>query len=326
MGRNIEALVHKLGIANNQNSYRRDFSQDHSRALPHTILLGIKTSLLILIFLTLTGFHWRDPLAKWIGLGNQELEKGDVEKAAKSYQEAQKVAPDSPVVQNNMGILDYKTDKMDEAKENFERAANSKDSPVKSQAFYNKGVTEIKGGKYQDAVESFENALLANPSDPDAKVNLEMAKKMLQMQTQTPQAQQTQQNDQNQTQPPSQETPTPNPETPSPQQTGSQEEKKQEESQETQTQSENQTQTPSSASQQSQEATPTPQASQTAGAQASSGDQTQTPEPEETPVEGQMSAQEAARLLDAMEDQEMEVLKRFHQLPESEERHVEKDW
>ena len=39
-----------------------------------------------------------------------------------------------------------------------------------------------------------------------------------------------------------------------------------------------------------------------------------------------MTQQEAERLLDAQEEDEMEVLRRLHQLPMVRDREIEKDW
>ena len=251
------------------------------------------------------GFHWWDPVAKWIGIGNKAYQEGDSESAQEAYKKAEEVNPDSPAIQNNMGTVLYKQEDIESALKRFDRAIAGDDPDVKAQALYNKGCVQMNMGRMNEAIQSFKESLLLNPQDEDAKVNLEIARKMVEMMPSPTPPQQNQQSDEN-SEDDSQEEGTPPPQTPNPSPNAS-------------------TPQPQSAPAASPTPQPSPESSESAGAEA--GEPTPTPGqmPEEV-EEGMMSQAEAERLLDALEEDEMEVLKRFHRLPEVDEKDIEKDW
>jgi tetratricopeptide (TPR) repeat protein len=69
----------------------------------------------------------------------------------------------------------YDEGKFDEAMRRYQMALESEDPDVLARAYYNLGNCYLKLGKTRDAIACYENALLINPSDPDAKHNLELA-------------------------------------------------------------------------------------------------------------------------------------------------------
>jgi len=263
-----------------------------------------RMSALILIFLILSGFHWWDPFARWIGLGNSSYEEGDFEAAEDAFSKAEKVVPGDARASHNLGASAYRQDRLEDAEARFRKAAEAEDPVLGSNAWYDLGCTQLKAGNPEEAVKSFVEALKSDPRDSDAKINLEYARKMMeQMQNQTPPPQQqdgdNQESDENQKQTPQ---PTPQESTPSPDECTSNEN--------------NQSGTPTP--------TQTPEGGAQQESQPESGDNS-SPPPE--PVQaGQMSPEEAQRLLDALEEEEMEVLKRFHQLPRPDDRKIDKDW
>lgn len=260
------------------------------------------TVAIVILWLGICGFHWWDPLAKLIGLGNESFAEGEYDEAMAAYVEAGKLEPGSMEVDHNLGAALFKSEQYEAAMEKFSTAAESDDLKVRSQALYNKGCTQIVAGDHAGAAESFIETLRIDPENMDAKVNLELANLMLQqMPSPTPQQQQSdqenQENQENQTPQPDSTPPAPSP---SP---GKDQQDQQDDSQAT--------------------VTPTP------GSQGQPPEESQgTPTPQQSePVEaGSMSPEEAERLLDALEEEELEVLKRFHQLPKVDERDVEKDW
>lgn len=272
-----------------------------------------KILLLLLIVPVLSGFHWWDPIARWVGIGNKAVEAGEFETARDAYQKAAETAPGDERILNNRGVVEYSQQNFEEAAKYFDTASASRDSDVSGTARYNRGCAQMKGGDLQGAVESFVEALKINPDDEDAKVNLEMALQMLQqMPTPTPQQQQ----DQDQDQPKPSGTPEGPTSTPDPEQT-----------QQQQDQTSEVTSTPTAA------ITPTPQAnadSVPSPTPSGSPSASMEPQPEETamptPEDGMMSVSEAERLLDAQEEEEMDVRKKFHQLPSVKDRVIEKDW
>ncbi len=282
----------------------------------------MRKSRLTIIFalLIFCGFHWWDPLAKWIGIGNDALKKGDVEEAEKAYNKAISVAPDSAEAQNNLGLAYYRAEDVDEAAKHFDKALSSKNPKVRSEALYNEGCMLMNAGKVREAAGLFKRALKLNPEDEDAKINLELAQRMLeQMPSQTPQPR----DNQSTPQPSPQASPQPSPQAspqPSPQASPK-------DSQPSPRPNATPSPLPSPRARPEAQESPSPSPSPTPmGAPQTPQPAAQTTqEPSPVPT-GMMSATEAARLLDALEEDEMEVLKRFHQLPPVDEKNVDKDW
>ncbi len=274
--------------------------------------------------LMLTGFHWWDPIARWIGIGNEAYRQGQYEEAGGAYQKALEADPDSAVAALNRGTAQYQARKIDDAARSFEQAAKADVADVKARALYNSGCAQLGKGDAAQAAESFRKALMANPHDEDAKANLEIARKMMDEQQQTPQPQQGSPNPQ--------EDQTPSPEaSPSPQESQSSEEQTPQPGESPQAEQTPQTEASPQPQQAGQPATPTPLPGAMTQPTPTPGDQTPAAQPQpagtaEPPEDGKMDKVEAERLLDLMETEELEVLKRFHQLPEVDERNVEKDW
>lgn len=275
----------------------------------------IKSLMLITMFGLLSGFHWWDPVAKWIGIGNTAAEEGDLETASQAYSNVDQEDPGNDKAVYNQALVDLQNQEVDAALEKLDRVVKSNDPTLREQAFYNKGCVELMTGDPATAVESFKESLKLNPNDLDSKTNLEIALNVLQqMPTPTP----PQNQDQNQ---------------------DNSDEQQQQDNQQNQDGQQNQ-----DSQQTDTEPSPTPTGTPAAEPQQQSGEQEPSPTPEssndskqeqsdssadqqEQPVEeGKMSPQEAERLLDAQEEKEMEVLQRFHQLPPVKDRTIEKDW
>ncbi|MBN1550123.1 tetratricopeptide repeat protein [bacterium] len=258
---------------------------------------------LFLLISVLVGFHWWDPVAKWIGIGNEAFQEGDLSTAEQAYQKAKKTAPDNYLIDNNLGSVLYKKEQPEKALDQFKTAMLSKDPEVRFNAFYNAGVVQMKNGELQEAADSFWKALTIKPDDLDTKTNLELTNIMLDMMpSPTPQITPQPQSNEYSNQTPQPQTPQPDQTQPTPQMTP-----------QTQPQSTNLPDTTPSM-------TPTPQSSL-------SSNETPIPQPTSQSVkEGEMNPDEAERLLDAIEEEELEVLRKFHQLPEVDPRDVDKDW
>lgn len=137
--------------------------------------------------------------------GTNAYQKGDFETAETSFKEATTQNNSSVKGNFNLGNSLYKREKYDEAITYFENAASqTEDKSEKSQAFYNLGNTRLaqaKGGMQQQgqappsltkdgqeqleqAITAYKDALRNNPSDYDAKNNLNVAYQMLRQQEQ----------------------------------------------------------------------------------------------------------------------------------------------
>jgi Ca-activated chloride channel homolog len=140
------------------------------------------------------------------------LLKGDRQFGRENYKEAEKqyrIAADldysNPKALYNLGNALYQQGKWEDAAERFDLAAkNYKEPKGRAHALHNLGNAMLKQRKFQDAVDAYENSLRFNPGDAETKMNLQMARKMLQkeqaQQKQQQQQQQQQQQDQQQQQ------------------------------------------------------------------------------------------------------------------------------
>jgi Ca-activated chloride channel homolog len=133
------------------------------------------------------------------------LLKGDRQFGRENYKEAEKqyrIAADldysNPKALYNLGNALYQQGKWEDAAERFDLAAkNYKEPKGRAHALHNLGNAMLKQRKFQDAVDAYENSLRFNPGDAETKMNLQMARKMLQKeQAQQKQQQQQQQNQQ----------------------------------------------------------------------------------------------------------------------------------
>jgi tetratricopeptide (TPR) repeat protein len=130
--------------------------------------------------------------------GNAAYGKGDFKTALEHYHAAEASAPESPELQYNLGNAYHGQEKYETAVEMFQKALKSTDPMQQAAAHYNLGNTHYKMGDYLKAIAGYEEALKLNPTDTDAKFNLELARKMLKEHAKPDQ--QNQQNNQNQQQ------------------------------------------------------------------------------------------------------------------------------
>jgi tetratricopeptide (TPR) repeat protein len=78
---------------------------------------------------------------------------------------------EDPAAAFDLGVVAYRQGDFPRAAEAFSQAARS--DGLRARALYNAGCTLYRMGRYEEAVEAFRQALLADPTDEDAKVNLE---------------------------------------------------------------------------------------------------------------------------------------------------------
>jgi Ca-activated chloride channel family protein len=136
------------------------------------------------------------------------LEKeGKYADAAKAYQEALVLEPDNVRIRYNLGRVMYEQQQFPEAADHFQLGLLSKQKTVRAHALYNLANTHFKAGRLDDAIGAYSLALLQDPSDLEAKQNLELCWKIKQEMQQhpdtskKPQQQQQQQPQQQQGQP-----------------------------------------------------------------------------------------------------------------------------
>ena len=168
----------------------------------------MRTTLLVSVVFLL-GFG--GPLVEKTREGNElyreakELEKqGQLGAATASYDEAlakytdaQLEDPVSPILHFNIGDILYKQKKYDEAQVEFEKAFDVEDPLIQAKAHYNIGDCLFRQALQESsidmaaaAIDSFQKALEIDPSDVDAKFNIEFIRKHIEQQEQEQEQQQ----------------------------------------------------------------------------------------------------------------------------------------
>jgi Ca-activated chloride channel homolog len=134
--------------------------------------------------------------------GNRLYDEGRFSEAHEKYLEALREAPDSPVIRFNDGSALYQGQDWAGALDAFGDAVESGDPRLLSDAWYNLGNAFYRAGQLDRSLEAYKQALRANPGDMDAKHNLERVLQQQQQQNQQQDQKQNQnQNQQNQDQP-----------------------------------------------------------------------------------------------------------------------------
>lgn len=116
--------------------------------------------------------------------GNRLYEEGRFDEAHRKYLEALAEAPDVPVIPFNDGNALYRGSDFAGAMEAYRRAIESGDPALASAAWYNLGNTLYRAQELEASLEAFKQALRLAPDDVDAKHNLERVLEQMQEQEQ----------------------------------------------------------------------------------------------------------------------------------------------
>lgn len=149
----------------------------------------------ILAFLLSAGAAFAQPDRSEVRRGNRDFRKGDMKEAEIDYRKA--LVKDSSSVAANYNLANtlYKMGDMEQAAKVYDNIRETApESEIAAGWHYNRGNVASERKDWQTAVDSYRQSLLLNPSDIDAKENYIYAKEMLKNQ----QNQQDQQNRQDQ--------------------------------------------------------------------------------------------------------------------------------
>lgn len=118
--------------------------------------------------------------------GNRAFAEGATDQALQEYAEAQGVAPHQPQVLYNLGNVLARRGQHEEALRAFTRAAETPEAPagLVRDARFNEGLVRLQQHDVPGAVNAFGRALVQDPTDGEARRNLELALRMLQRQQQ----------------------------------------------------------------------------------------------------------------------------------------------
>ena len=238
--------------------------------------------------------------------GNKHYRQEQYDEALTEYRSAQVLAPELLELSFNAGNALYRKGVVTDALREYEKAAGSADSLLAASASYNAGTASLNAGDLASAVDLLKASLRLDPGDVDAKHNLELALRLMEQQQQ-PQDQQDreQQEDQEQQQDQEQQ---------------DQEQQDQEQQDQEQQDQEQQDQEQQDQEQQDQEQQQN-QEQQDQEQQDQEQQQQQDQQDELT-----MSPEDAARLLDAIEEAEKELQAELRAAKARKRAKVDKDW
>lgn len=116
--------------------------------------------------------------------GNRLYEEGRFAEAHQKYLEAMAEAPDSPIIPFNDGNALYRDADYQRAMEAYRRSIETGDPGLAASAWYNLGNALYRQQQLEPSLEAYKQALRLNPRDGDAKHNLERVLEQMQQQEQ----------------------------------------------------------------------------------------------------------------------------------------------
>jgi Ca-activated chloride channel family protein len=152
----------------------------------------IRTGIIIAVSLCAMGAAFASPLSSLTRKGNEAFAEGKFDEALQFYKNAQVESPEAPQLHFNMADVLMRQKKYDEAIQEYSKAIeNAKDPAFESLAHYNIGVAQFRQAeqqetagkigealkKLEDSMESNRIAMRKSPSDEDPKYNFEQAKR-----------------------------------------------------------------------------------------------------------------------------------------------------
>lgn len=150
------------------------------KAVPEAKAIGLKKAAalsLIACLLSVGSFAQKEN--EQIKKGNDSYDKNDYSTAAEQYKKVTDKNSSNTTAQYNLGNALYKGNKTDDAVKAYDNAIQSaKTATEKAQAYYNKGVVLQNNKKLPECIDAYKNALRINPSDEDARLNLQKALKI----------------------------------------------------------------------------------------------------------------------------------------------------
>ena len=116
-----------------------------------------------------------ESLASKVREGNRLFSQGKYADAEAMYLDAQVKNPGKPEVLYNLGNSLVKQKKYSQGIQSLSQSANKGDKTIRQNSWYNTGNALFEAGRFKDSAEAFVQALKLDPSDKDAKHNLELA-------------------------------------------------------------------------------------------------------------------------------------------------------
>jgi tetratricopeptide (TPR) repeat protein len=220
--------------------------------------------------------------------GNRAYAEGRYAEAYEKYLDALRDDPDSPVIHFNEANALYQSAEFQRAMEAYQQAVETGDPALQSQAFYNLGNALYRQQQLEQSLEAYKQAMRLDPSDSDAKHNYELVREQLEQQQQ----QQPQDGEQNQDDQQGQD--------------DQQDQQNQQQQQDENSAEQDQQNQEDQEQQDNQDQDQDPD-QQNQGQDPSDDQQDEQQQQQEQPTPGEMSREEAERLLGAIEEDPGEV-------------------
>ena len=121
--------------------------------------------------------------------GNRQFAEGNYDEALKAYLEAQAKERDRPELLYNVGNTFIRQKKYEQALQSLRQATSKGNKGLQAESWFNAGNALFEMGKFGDSAQAYIQSLRLNPSDRDAKHNLELALRKVEEQKQKQQQQ-----------------------------------------------------------------------------------------------------------------------------------------
>ncbi|KAF0124150.1 MAG: hypothetical protein FD189_1221 [Elusimicrobia bacterium] len=138
---------------------------------------GVPVPLAGLLLAFMAAGAWAGPAEKEAKTGNKLYDKGEYDTALEHFSKAGELAPEDARMKFNAGTALYRLEDHERAREAFEGAAGEKEK-FRPRALFNAGNAFFRAGDYTGAVESYKKSILADPTDDNARYNLQKALEM----------------------------------------------------------------------------------------------------------------------------------------------------
>ncbi|HUU27866.1 MAG TPA: tetratricopeptide repeat protein [archaeon] len=157
----------------------------------------------LIFFLVFFAGRWTDILKSVPERAEEAYNGKQYQKALELFQEAQTHNPDSDTLAYNLGNTLYQLGRYDDAAAQYGRILGKESPGIAPNALYNMGNTLFQMGKqsanqefFKNSLEAYKHSIKLEPKDEDAKYNYELVKRFLKEQEQQQKNQQQKDNKQ----------------------------------------------------------------------------------------------------------------------------------
>ncbi len=154
------------------------------------------------LFMLFCAAGWKDMFRSLPEEAEQAYRQNNYEQALQLYQEAQTRNPDSDTLAYNLGNTLFKLGRFEDAAGQFGKILEKDSTSLSPQSIYNMGNSLFemgRAGKDQEmlnqALEAFKHSIINDPADEDSKYNYELTSRLIKQQEQQQDQQQQQNND-----------------------------------------------------------------------------------------------------------------------------------